>query len=256
MLPGILPGADRDLVRPLERRLKKEFEQICLETKVTGMKEVDGGVELTYEGKSPPSLNVFEKVLVSVGRVPNARDVNPDAAGVELDQHGFVKVDSNFQTTAPNIFAIGDVIGNPMLAHKAAHEGTVLADRLAGKDAVFAPKAIPAVVFTDPEIAWAGLTEGEAREQGLDIVVKKLPWGASGRAVALGRPDGLTKMIFDQESRRLIGVGMTGVHVGEMIAESALALEMGGGARDIARTIHPHPTLSETLGEVAEMALS
>ncbi len=253
MLPGLLPGADRDLVRPLERRLKEDFEEICLETRVAGMKEVNGGIELAFEGKHPPKSNTFEKVLVSVGRVPNAADVGPDQAGIELDAHGFIKVDEKFRTTAPSIYAIGDVIGNPMLAHKALHEGTVLADNLAGKDTVFEPRAIPAVVFTDPEIAWAGLTEAEAREKGLDIVVKKLPWGASGRAVALGRTDGVTKMIFQKSTQRLIGVGMTGVHVGEMIAESALALEMGAAAHDIASTIHPHPTLSETIGEVAGM---
>ncbi len=256
MLPGLLPGADPDLVRPLHRRLKEEFEQICLETKVTGMKEIPGGIELGFEGKDPPRSNTFEKVLVAVGRVPNARDLNLDKAGVDLDEHGFVKVDSQFRTTTQGIYAIGDVIGNPMLAHKAMHEGAVVADNLAGKDAVFDPKAIPAVVFTDPEIAWAGLTEGEAKEKGLDIVVKKMPWGASGRAVALGRTDGLTKMIFDKTTHRLIGVGMTGVHVGEMIAESVLAMEMGAAARDIASTIHPHPTLSETIYEVAGMVLS
>jgi dihydrolipoamide dehydrogenase len=256
MLDGLLPGADRDLVRPLQRRLEQDFEEICLETKVTSMKEVDGGIELAFEGKNPPKLSTFEKVLVSVGRVPNSGDLNLDKARVEIDDHRFIKVDSQFRTTAPDIYAIGDVIGNPMLAHKALHEGTVLADNLAGKEAVFEPRAIPAVVFTDPEIAWAGYTQGEVKEKGLDVIVKKLPWSACGRAVTLGRTDGVTKMIFDKATRQLIGIGMTGLHVGEMIAEGVLAMEMGAVAFDIASTIHPHPTLSETIYEVAEMAAS
>ncbi|UCE59226.1 MAG: dihydrolipoyl dehydrogenase [Phycisphaerales bacterium] len=253
MLPGILPGADRDLVRPLARRLEEDFEEICLETQVTGMKEVDGGIELTFEGKKPPQSSTFDKVLVSVGRVPNSRELDLDKAGIEADERGFIKVDSQFRTAAPNIYAIGDVIGNPMLAHKALHEGNVIADSLAGKDAAFEPRAIPAVVFTDPEIAWAGLTQIEAKEQGLDFVVKKMPLGASGRAVALGRTDGVMKMIFDKSTQRLIGMGLTGPHVGEMIAEGALAMEMGAVAHDIASTVHPHPTLSEMIGEVAAM---
>ncbi len=190
---------------------------------------------------------------MSVGRTPNSRDLGLEKAGIEVDQRGFIKVDGNFKTTAPRIFAIGDVIGNPMLAHKALNEGTVLADQLAGKPAVFEPRAIPAVVFTDPEIAWAGVTEQEAKDKGMEIVVKKLPWAASGRAVALGRTDGLTKLIFDKATQRLIGAGMTGPHVGEMIAETVLAMEMGAVAHDIASTIHPHPTLSESLFETATM---
>ena len=253
MLPGLLPGADRDLVRPLAKRLTTEFDEICLETRVTAMKEVSGGIELTFEGKNPPRSNTFEKVLVSVGRRPNSADLNLDRVGVEVDGHGFIKVDSGFRTTAADIYAIGDVIGNPMLAHKALHEGTVLADRLAGKDATFKPKAIPAVVFTDPSIAWAGLTEEEAKEQNLDYAIKKMPWSASGRAVTMGRTDGVTKLIFDKKTKRLIGMGLTGPHVGEMIAEAVLAIETGAGAEDIASTIHPHPTLSETIGEVAAM---
>jgi len=251
MLPGLLPGVDRDLVRPLLKRLKNEFEEICLETKVTAMREVDGGVELTYEGKNPPESNTFEKVLVSVGRRPNSADLNLDRVGVETDKHGFVKVDSEFRTTAPDIYAIGDIIGNPMLAHKASHEGTVLADQLAGKNVTFKPRAIPAVVFTDPSIAWAGLTEDEAKEQELDIVIKKMPWSASGRAVSLGRTDGVTKLIFDRSTQRLVGMGLAGPHVGEMIAEGVMTIEMGAVANDLATAIHPHPTLSETIGEAA-----
>ena len=253
MTPGLLPGADRDLLPPLQKRLKEEFEEICLETKVVSMKEVKGGIELGFEGKNPPKSSVFDKVLVSVGRVPNSRNLNLANAGVEVDERGFIKVDSQLRTTAPRIYAIGDVVGNPMLAHKAMHEGTVVADNLAGMENVFEPRAIPAIVFTDPEIAWAGLTEGEAKERNMDIVIKKMPWSASGRAVALGRTDGLTKMMFDKTTQRLIGIALTGPHVGEMIAEGVLALEMGAVAHDIAATIHPHPTLSEMIGEVAAM---
>jgi len=253
MLPNLLPGVDRDLGRPLLRRLEHDFEAICLETKVTSMKEIDGGIELTFEGKNPPESTRFDKVLVSVGRRPNSDDLCLESAGVEVDGHGFIQADSTFATTAENIYAIGDVIGNPMLAHKALHEGNVLADRLAGKDSVFQPRAIPAVVFTDPAVAWAGYTEAEAKEKGLDFVMKKMPWSASGRAVSLGRTDGLTKLMFEKDSQRLIGIGLTGLHAGEMIAEGVLALEMGATAHDLARTIHPHPTLSETIGEVASL---
>jgi len=253
MLPNILPGVDRDLGRPLLRRLENDFEAICLETKVTSMKEVSGGIAFTFEGKNPPEPNRFDKVLVSVGRRPNSDDLSLENAGVDVDTHGFIQTDATFATTAENIYAIGDVIGNPMLAHKALHEGTAMADRLAGKDTVSQPRAIPAVVFTDPAVAWAGYTEAEAKEQGLDFVMKKMPWSASGRAVSLGRTDGLTKLLFEKDSQRLIGIGLTGPHAGEMIAEGVLALEMGATARDLARTIHPHPTLSETIGEAASL---
>lgn len=251
MLPEVMAGADRDLVRPLKKRLDEDFAEICVETKVTGMKEVKGGIEVTFEGKNTPKSKKFDKVLVSVGRRPNTSGLELEKAGVETDERGFIKVDDSFQTTADRIFAIGDVIGNPMLAHKALHEGTVLADQLAGKDVVFDPRAIPAVVFTDPAIAWAGLTEAEAKEKGIDYKIAKLPWSASGRAVALGRTDGVTKLIFEKESQRLIGIGMTGVHVGEMISEGVLALEMGAVAYDLETMIHPHPTLSEMIGECA-----
>ena len=253
MLPTLLTGADRDLVRPLLKRLKTDFQQICTETKVVRMKEVKGGIELEFEGKNPPALKRFDKVLVSVGRRPNVTELDLDQAGVKVDGRGFIRVDERFQTTTRNIHAIGDVIGEPMLAHKAMHEGTVLADSLAGKNAVFDPRAIPAVVFTDPQIAWAGCTEAEAKEKGLDFIIKKMPWSASGRAVALGRTDGVTKLIFEKSTHRLIGIGLCGVHAGEMIAEGVLALEMGAVAFDVATTIHPHPTLSETIGEVAAM---
>lgn len=253
MTADILPGVDGDLARPLKKRLSEQFEQVCLDTKVTGMKEVKGGIELTYDGKNAPKSKIFDQVLVAVGRCPNSRGLRLDKAGVEVDERGFIKVDKQFKTTSTKIYAIGDVIGNPMLAHKALHEGTVVADILAGKNEVFDPRAIPAVVFTDPEIAWAGYTEAEAKAAKLDIVIKKMPWSASGRAVALGRTDGVTKLIFEKSTQRLIGVGLAGVHVGEMIAEGVHAMEMGAVAYDLQKTIHPHPTLSETIGEVANL---
>jgi len=251
MTPGLLPGADRDLVRPLAKRLDEEFAEICLDTKVVGMKEGKGGIDVSFEGKNVPKTKKYEKVLVSVGRRPHSAELALEKAGVQTDDRGFIKVSDGFATSAPRIYAIGDVIGNPMLAHKALHEGTVLADQLAGKDNVFDPRAIPAVVFTDPAIAWAGYTEAEAKTAGLDFTIKKLPWSASGRAVSLGRTDGVTKLIFEKKTERLLGVGLTGAHVGEMIAEGVLAIEMGGVAYDLSHMIHPHPTLGETIGEAA-----
>ncbi|RME37743.1 MAG: dihydrolipoyl dehydrogenase [Planctomycetota bacterium] len=253
MTDGLLPGVDRDLVRPLAARLESDFEQICVSTRVTGMKATKSAVEVTFDGKNPPKRKRFARVLVAVGRRPNTENLGLQRAGVQLDERGFIKVDEGFATTASGIYAIGDVIGNPMLAHKAMHEGTVLADRLAGKKAVFEPRAIPAVVFTDPAIAWAGLTESEAKQAGRNVEVKKMPWSASGRAVSLGRTDGLTKLIVDKDGGRLLGVGMTGVHAGEMIAEGVLAMEMGAVPYDLAATIHPHPTLSETIYETASL---
>ena len=211
---------------------------------------------MAFEGKNPPKSKKFDKVLVAVGRYPNSGDLALEKAGIETDEKGFIKVDERFKTTSPRVYAIGDVIGNPMLAHKAAHEGMVVADNLADKNECFEPKAIPAVVFTDPEIAWAGYTEAEARAKKLDIIVKKMPWSASGRAVAIGRTDGVTKLIFEKPTRRLIGVGLAGVHVGEMIAEGVLAREMGAVAYDLQTKIHPHPTRSETIGDVATLAVN
>ncbi len=251
MMDGLLPGVDRDLLRPLVKRLEEDFEQICLSTKVTAMKETKTGIELEFEGKNAPKSKKFDKVLVSVGRRPNTSGLDLEKAGVQADERGFVIVDEHFQTSNSKIYAIGDVIGNPMLAHKAMHEGVVLADRLAGKDNVFDPRGIPAVVFTDPTIAWVGLTEAEAKEKSLDVVIRKTPWSALGRAVSIARTDGVTKLILDKATDRILGVGITGTHAGEMIAEGALALEMGATAYDIEKTIHPHPTLSEGLCESA-----
>ena len=252
MTAGLMPGVDRDLMRPLLKRFDEDFAQICLETKVTGMKDVKSAVEVSFEGKNIPKVTRFDKVLVSVGRRPNSRDLQLEKAGVQVDERGFIKVDASFKTTSTGkIYAIGDVIGNPMLAHKAMHEGIALADILAGKNEVFDPRAIPAVVFTDPAIAWAGLTEDEAKQKKIDIVIRKMPWSASGRAVAIGRTDGVTKLILEKSTQRLLGIGMTGPHVGEMISEGVLAIEMGAVAYDLTKMIHPHPTLSETIGEAA-----
>ncbi len=254
MMPTILPGGvDADLIRPLAKRLAEDFEQICLETKVTGMEETKGGLKVSFDGKNIPKTTTFDKVLVSIGRRPNTRELQLDRTKVKVDDRGFITVDDQFQTTDPKIRAIGDCIGNPMLAHKAGHEGRVVAELLAGKNAAFDPRSIPAVVFTDPEIAWTGLTADEAKAQKMDVVVKKLPWSASGRAVVMGRTEGLTKIIFDKATQRVLGVAMVGPHAGEMIAEGVLAMEMGAVAQDIIETIHPHPTLSETMGEVAMM---
>ncbi|RJP30705.1 MAG: dihydrolipoyl dehydrogenase [Phycisphaerales bacterium] len=254
MMPTILPGGvDADLIRPLAKRLAEDFEEICLETRVTGIEENKGGLKVSFEGKNVPKTTAYDKVLVSIGRRPNTRELQLDRTRVQVDQRGFITVDDQFQTADPKIRAIGDCIGNPMLAHKAGHEGRVVAELLAGKKSAFDPRSIPAVVFTDPQIAWTGLTADDARAQKMDVAVKKIPWSASGRAVVMGRTEGLTKIIFDKGTQRVLGVAMVGPHAGEMIAEGVLALEMGAVAHDLVATIHPHPTLSETIGEVAMM---
>lgn len=255
MLDGLLPGADRDLVRPLRKTLDDLFEDILLETKVAGLKEVDGGIEATLDTGDGDETRRFDRVLVSVGRRPNSEGVGLDAAGVETDDDGFVIVDDARRTTADNIYAVGDLIGQPMLAHKAFHDGYVAAERVAGEDAAFDRRAIPAVMFTEPEIAWAGLTEIEAKRRGIDVEVARYPWAASGRAQSIGRPEGMTKMLFAPDTGRVVGVGIVGADAGELISEGVLAIEMGCRARDLAETIHPHPTLSETLSGAAEVHL-
>ncbi len=254
MLETLLPGCDADLVKPLAKVVSKSFKAICLGTKVVSMKEVGKGVEVKFEGKQVPAETRFDRVLVAVGRRPNTDELGLETTRVQLDR-GFILVDQQFRTNDPRIFAIGDVIGNPMLAHKAVHEGHVCAEVLAGRDSLFDRRTIPAVVFTDPEIAWCGLTEADAKAQGIECVVKKMQWVASGRAVAMGRTEGLTKMLFDPQTQRVLGVGITGPHAGEMIAEAVLAIEMGAVATDLAETIHPHPTLSETISDVADQML-
>jgi dihydrolipoamide dehydrogenase len=252
MLEQILPGVDADLVRPLAARLKKQFEAIHTSTKLEGAR-VDGkGVEVTFTKGGKQQKQTFERVLVSVGRNPDAGDLGLENTKVRVNERGFIEVDPQRRTAEKRIFAIGDVAGNPMLAHKASHEGLIAAEAIAGKLSAFDPKAIPAVVYTSPEIAWCGLTEAQAKEQGLDIKIGRFPWGASGRAIAMGRPEGTTKIIADANTRRILGVGIVGEHAGDLIADAVLALEMGAEAEDLAMTIHAHPSTSETLMEAAE----
>ena len=253
-LDGILPMADRDLVRPLEAKLKAEFDAIHVNTKVAGLEPTKDGIVVTLEGKDVPEKLTFDRVLVSIGRRPNTVDLGLDKAGLKTDDRGFIPVDKQRKTTVPHISAIGDVAGEPGLAHKATAEARVAVEVLLGEPAEWSPRAIPAVIFTDPEIAWAGYTEKEAQKDKVPHDVLKFPWSASGRAVAIARTEGLTKMLVDPESKRVIGVGIVGAGAGEMISESVLAIEMGAVARDVVESIHPHPTLSETVMESAELA--
>ena len=254
MLSGLLPGADRDLVLPLHKRLEKLFDGILLNTTVTSVKDEGNGIRATFEGltvKEPEK--VFDRVLVSVGRKPNSEIVGLDKTDVKVVQRGFIQVNQQLQTDDASIYAIGDVVGEPMLAHKAMHEGRTAIEAIAGHKVAFEPNAIPAVVFTDPEIAWCGLTETQAEKENRDIKVAKFPWAASGRAITLDRPEGMTKLLIDPQTERVLGVGIVGVGAGEMIAEGVLAIEMAALAKDVALTIHPHPTLSETVMESAEV---
>lgn len=250
---GLLMGADRDLVKPLEKRLKGLLENIHLNTKVGSLYPKDDKVEVTFEGPGKFGTESYDLVLVSVGRAPNTRDIGLENTQVEVIERGFVKVDSKLRTADPHILAIGDVAGEPMLAHKATHEGRIAVEALLGKPVEFDKRAIPAVVFTDPEIAWAGITEEEAKQKGVDHQVASYPWAASGRAQALGRTDGLTKWIVNPETEQVIGCGMVGPGAGELIAEATLAIEMGCHLHDITDSIHPHPTLSETVMNAAEV---
>jgi len=254
MLPGLLPGADRDLVLPLHKRLEKMFDGILLNTTVKSLKDEGKGIRATFDGADVKEKEkVFERVLVSVGRKPNSEIAGLDKTRVKVNPKGFIQVNKQLQTDDPSIYAIGDVVGEPMLAHKASHEGRTAVEAIAGRKVAFEPHAIPAVVFTDPEIAWAGLTETQAKEQGREIAVAKFPWGASGRAITLDRPEGMTKLILDPKTERVLGVGIVGVGAGELIAEGVLAIEMAALAGDLELTIHPHPTLSETVMEAAEV---
>jgi len=253
-LDGLLVLADRDLVQPLEKKLRAEFAAIYLNTKVASLKPTPDGILVTLEGKDVPGELTFDRVLVSVGRRPNTAGLNLDKAGLKLDDRGFLPVDLQRRTAVPHIQAIGDVAGEPGLAHKATAEARVAVEVLLGEPAEWSPRCIPAVIYTDPEIAWAGLTEKEAVERHVPHEVTKFPWAASGRAVALGLTNGLTKMLFDPETKRILGVGIVGSGAGEMIAEGVLAIEMGAVARDVLESIHPHPTLSETVMEGAELA--
>lgn len=253
MTDGLLPGADRDLVKILAKRLESKFESILLKAKVVKLKEQKNGIKVTYADPDGQTHDkVFDKVLMSVGRTPNTRDIGLEAAGINVSDRGFIEVDGQRRTSVPHIFAIGDVTGDPMLAHKASHEGIVAVEALLGKKSVFEPQAIPAVVFTDPEIAWAGLSETEAKAKNIPVKVSRFTWAASGRAMSLERTDGVTKLVCDPETGRILGVGIAGVGAGELIAEGTLAIEMGATAEDLKLTIHAHPTLSETMMEAGE----
>jgi dihydrolipoamide dehydrogenase len=261
MTSGLLPGVDRDLVDVLAKRVNQEMKSVMLDTKVARLQPEPQGIRVTFEtgrvsapqGEGNQQEQRFDRVLVSVGRRPNASVPGLDRTRVQIDARGFIGVDEQMRTAEPSIFAIGDVVGEPMLAHKASHEGRVAVEVIAGQNAAFQPRAIPAVVFTDPEVAWCGLTEGQAAKAGRSVAVAKFPWGASGRAITLDRTDGLTKLVLDPQTERILGVGLVGPNAGELIAEGVLAVEMGATATDLALSIHPHPTLTETLMESAEV---
>ena len=254
LLDRLMPGADRDIVRPLAKRIQQQYENIFLETRVTSIKPRDNGLEVLFEGAKAPSSDVFDAVLVAIGRVPNGHNIGADAAGVKVDERGFIAVDREQRTNVPHIFAIGDITGQPMLAHKATHEGKVAAEVAAGLKSSFDAMTIPSVAYTDPEVAWTGLTEEQATERGIEYEKGVFPWAASGRALGIGRSEGMTKVLFDKETGRVIGAGIVGPHAGDLIAETTLALEMGADARDLGLTVHPHPTLSETVNFAAEVA--
>jgi dihydrolipoamide dehydrogenase len=257
MTDGLLPGADRDLVRILANRIEAICESVLLNTKVVGMKDGKNGVAVTFEGEGlvgdAAKERTFDRVLISIGRRPNSAVPGLDRTGVKVNPRGFIEVDPARRTAEPSIYAIGDVVGEPMLAHKASHEGRVAVEAIAGERVAFEPLAIPAVVFTDPELAWCGLTESDAKKENRDVTVVRFPWAASGRSQTLDRSDGLTKLILDPKTERILGVGIVGPGAGELIAEGVLAVEMGANATDLRMTIHPHPTLSETLMESAEV---
>nr|WP_319947848.1 dihydrolipoyl dehydrogenase [uncultured Shimia sp.] len=254
LMDQIIPGADKDIVKPLHNRIKGRYEKILLKTKVTAVEALDDGLKVTFEDdKGQTSTDTFDKLLVAVGRRPNGAKVNAAAAGVAVDERGFIAVDNQQRTGVPHIFAIGDVVGQPMLAHKAVHEGKVAAEVCAGHKRFFDARVIPSVAYTDPEVAWVGLTEAQAKADGVKLGKGVFPWAASGRSLSLGRSEGITKLIFDKDTDRVIGAGIVGPNAGDLIAEVALAIEMGADAVDLGHTIHPHPTLSETVNFAAEM---
>jgi dihydrolipoamide dehydrogenase len=256
MMPGLLPGVDRDLITPLAKRLEGMFRSVMLNTKVVEMQERKDGIRVRLEGPGLPAPEqVYEKVLVAVGRKPNSQVPGLEKTKLEIDRRGFIAVDLQRRTSESSIFAVGDVAGEPMLAHKASHEGRVAVEAIGGRKVAFEPRAIPAVVFTDPEIAWCGLTEEQAKKESRPVKVVRFPWAASGRAITLDRPDGVTKLVIDPETEGVLGVGITGSGAGELIAEGVLAVEMAATASDVALSIHPHPTLSETVMEAAEVFL-
>jgi len=249
---GLMPGTDRDLVRPLQKRIEKRYERILLKTKVSKLDASPEGLRATFEGPDSPQPAMFDRVLVAVGRSANGNAIDAAAAGVAVSARGIISVDKQMRTNVPHIFAIGDVAGAPMLAHKASHEGKVAAEVAAGQKSSFDARCIPSVAYTDPEVAWVGLTETEAKAGGTEFGKGMFPWAASGRALALNADEGFTKLLFDKETHRLLGAGIVGTNAGDLVAEMALAIEMGADAADVGLTIHPHPTLSETLAFAAE----
>jgi len=254
LMDQLIPGADADLVKPLHRRIQKRYEAIYLKTRVTRIESRDEGLRVTFAGEKSLEPQIYDRVLLAVGRRPNGRDIGAENAGIHVNERGFISVDEQLRTNVSHIFGIGDIIGEPMLAHKATHEGKLVAEIIAGHKAIFDARTIPSVAYTDPEIAWMGLTETEAKEQGVDYERASFPWAASGRAIAMGREEGMTKLLLDKNTRRILGAGMVGVNAGELIAEAVLALEMGADMQDIGLTIHPHPTLSETIFFASEIA--
>jgi dihydrolipoamide dehydrogenase len=253
-MDSLIPGCDKDLVRALSKIIKKRYKSILLKTKVSEIKAQKNGLKVSFEGAKAPEPTLYDKVLVAVGRRPNGAKIGADNAGVHVDEAGFIPVDKQMRTNVANIFAIGDIVGNPMLAHKATHEAKVAAEVIAGMKSTFEPMTIPSVAYTDPEVAWMGLNEIEAKEQGIEYVKGAFPWAASGRSLGIDRDEGVTKVLFEKDSMRILGAGIVGPNAGELIAEAVLALEMGADAEDIGLTIHPHPTLSETFNFAAEMA--
>jgi dihydrolipoamide dehydrogenase len=249
----LIPGADRDLVRPLEKRIRRRYENIWLGTRVTGIKVLKKGLKVSFDGGKAPADDVFDRVLLAVGRTPNGRAIGAGSAGVQVDEHGFIPVDSQQRTNVPHIFAIGDIVGQPMLAHKATHEGKVAAEVISGLKSHFDARTIPSVAYTDPELAWMGLTETDAKAQGIAYEKGVFPWAASGRSLSIGRSDGVTKVLVEPDSKRILGAGIVGPNAGELIAGAVIALEMGADVEDVALSIHPHPTLSETLNFACEV---
>lgn len=252
MLDSLVAGCDKDIVRPLQKRIKKLYENIYLKTGVTAVKAMKSGLEVTFDGNDAPEKDKFDAILVAVGRQPNGKKIDAEKAGVNVDERGFISVDDQQRTDVPHIYAIGDIVGQPMLAHKATHEGKIAAETIAGHKVGFEGRVIPSVAYTDPEIAWVGLSETEAKEKDIEYGKGIFPWAASGRSLALGRDEGITKILFDKESKRILGAAIVGPNAGDLIAECALAIEMGADAEDIGLTIHPHPTLSETVAMAAE----
>ena len=254
LMDQLIPGADADLVKPLQRRIQKRYEAIYLKTKVSKIKTKKHGLEVTFDGDKAPDPQVYDRVLMAVGRRPNGRDIGAEYAGIIVNEHGFIPVDQQQRTNVPNIYGIGDIVGEPMLAHKATYEGKLAAEIITGHKTAFDARTIPSVAYTDPEIAWMGLTETEAQKQGIEYEKASFPWAASGRAISMAREEGMTKLLLEKSTRRILGAGMVGINAGELIAETVLALEMGADMEDIGLTIHPHPTLSETILFAAEIA--